>query len=154
MAADQPVVAEFGSWSSPFTADSLVTGAVRLAGVQVAPDGRVLWLEARPEHGRTVLVVDGADASPAPLSIRSRVHEYGGGAYAVAGDTVYVSNFTDQGLYRLRPGAEAALFHQVDGAALRRRPVDAERHRLMLVREDHRGGGRRHPASRSTPWSR
>src|SRR5262245_7260354 len=111
MPTEEPSTADFGAWASPFTATSLVTDAVTLGGVQVAPDGRVLWLENRPAEGRAVLVVDGEDAAPAPLSVRSRVHEYGGGAFTLAGDVVYAANFTDQALYRLRPGAEAELFH-------------------------------------------
>jgi dipeptidyl aminopeptidase/acylaminoacyl peptidase len=65
--------------------------ADQVAGNRVWPtdlrsDGRsVYWLESRPaEAGRVVLVrwQDGTttDHSPAGVSIRSRVHEYGGGA--------------------------------------------------------------------------
>jgi dipeptidyl aminopeptidase/acylaminoacyl peptidase len=139
--ADQPAVAEYGSWASPFTAESLVADAVTLSTVRLGPDGRVLWLEARPKEGRSVLVGDGADLSPAPLSVRTRVHEYGGGAYTVAGNDVYASNFADNALYRLSPDAEPVLFHQLEGARYADGGYDPARGRLILVREDHRGEG-------------
>ena len=102
--------AAYGSWRSPITAASIVAGAVPLS----APDiqaGQVYWLEGKPlEAGRVVLVRESADGrreelTPAPMSVRTRVHEYGGGAYAVYGETVFFSNFADQRLYRQDPGA-------------------------------------------------
>ena len=58
---------------------------------RVAVDGDdIYWIEGRPaEGGRNVLVrrrADGsiADVIPAGFNVRSRVHEYGGGAYVVA----------------------------------------------------------------------
>ncbi len=141
MSPDRPTVAEFGAWSSPFTAKSLVADAVTLSSIQVAPDGRVLWLESRPGDGRSVLVVDGVDASPAPLSVRSRVHEYGGGAYTLAGPDVYVSDFADQAIHRLRPGEAPLRWHALAGARYADGDHDRQRDRLVLVREDHRDGG-------------
>ncbi|MBV9580701.1 MAG: S9 family peptidase, partial [Chloroflexi bacterium] len=46
------------------------------------------------------------ELTPAPYYVRTRVHEYGGGAYLVAGrnPAVFFSNFADQRLYRQDPG--------------------------------------------------
>ncbi len=69
-------------------------------------DGDVYWLEGRPLEGGRVGVVmagpDGArrDLTPAPFYVRTRVHEYGGGAYLVDGSTIFFANFSDQRLYR------------------------------------------------------
>ena len=41
-----------------------------------------------------------ADITPAPFNVRTRVHEYGGGAWTVADGTLYFSNFADGRLYR------------------------------------------------------
>ena len=46
------------------------------------------------------------DAVPAGFNVRTMVHEYGGGAYCVHGNTVFCSNFEDQRLYRVEPGVE------------------------------------------------
>ena len=42
-----------------------------------------------------------ADVTPRDINVRTRVHEYGGGAYVVAGGVVYFSNFADQRVYRI-----------------------------------------------------
>ena len=81
MATEQP----YGSWTSPISPAVLVAQGVGLSGVRAAGDD-VYWLESRPAENRTVLVrraADGAltDVTPAPFNVRTRVHEYGGGAY-------------------------------------------------------------------------
>ena len=102
-------VAPYGSWPSPITSDLLVQEVVSLGQVRV--DGDVVWWnEGRPhEGGRQVVVnatpgVGPADVLPEPYSARTRVHEYGGGAYAVHDGTLFFSNFADQRLWRLDPG--------------------------------------------------
>jgi acetyl esterase/lipase len=80
--------AGYGRWASPLTAAEVARGKISLSEIQ--SDGESLyWLEARPaEAGRVVLVRAGPDGrledhSPPGVSIRSRVHEYGGGAVAL-----------------------------------------------------------------------
>ena len=74
--------------------------------------GATYWLEGRPpEGGRCVLVRGDAwsapvDVTPSGFDVRTTVHEYGGGSYAVHRGTVYFSNFADQRLYRQVEGAE------------------------------------------------
>src|SRR5438445_6361159 len=102
----------YGSWPSPITAALLVEEAVSLSQLQVEGE-QVWWSEGRPaEGGRQVVVTwspgeDPADVLAAPWSARTTVHEYGGGAFAVHGGSVFFSNFVDQRLYRVdRPGGE------------------------------------------------
>jgi dipeptidyl aminopeptidase/acylaminoacyl peptidase len=74
----------FGRWSSPLGAAGAAAGKVSLS--EVCSDGTsVYWLESRPLDGGRVVFVRGGDdgvvdLSPPGVSIRSRVHEYGGGA--------------------------------------------------------------------------
>ena len=95
----------YGSWPSAVSAKDLVAGVVSLSGL--TSDGeRLYWLEGRPEEGgRSVLMVAEADGprelTPAPYNVRSRVHEYGGGAFRVANGLAYFVNFADQNLYRV-----------------------------------------------------
>jgi dipeptidyl aminopeptidase/acylaminoacyl peptidase len=140
---DMTTIAPYGSWKSPVTPDLIVAGGIGLS--QVALDGEdIYWVEQRPsEGGRNVVVKrtpDGvtADVTPAPFNARTRVHEYGGGAYAVADGVVYFFNFLDQRLYRQRPGAApepitpAIALRYADGV------MDRCRNRMICVREDHR----------------
>ena len=70
----------------------------------------VYWIEGRAsEGGRSVIVrrsPDGEinDVTPPGFNVRTRVHEYGGGAYTVDEGTIYFSNFADQRIYRQQPG--------------------------------------------------
>jgi dipeptidyl aminopeptidase/acylaminoacyl peptidase len=108
-----PTVAPYGSWSSPITIDLVATeGGVAYGYLSVADEG-VYWLESRPqEQGRQALVLlpnggSPVDVVPPDFNVRTRVHEYGGGAWFHDGGTVYCSNFDDSRLYRIEsPGAE------------------------------------------------
>ncbi len=137
-----PQVAPYGSWKSPISSDLIVAGTIALG--QIALDGDdIYWSELRPmEKGRNVIVrrtPDGktVDVTPAPFNVRTRVHEYGGGAYAVADGTIYFSNFADQRLYRQRMGEEPqAITPEADFRYADAR-IDRQRDRLICVREDH-----------------
>jgi dipeptidyl aminopeptidase/acylaminoacyl peptidase len=140
--ASGPAVAPYGSWKSPITTD-LITGTSISLG-QVAVDGETIyWSEGRPtERGRYVVVKQTADGriedvTPAPFNARTRVHEYGGGAYVVDAGTVYFSNFADQRVYRQDPGvAPRPLTPNLD-LRYANAIVDRRRGRLICVREDH-----------------
>jgi dipeptidyl aminopeptidase/acylaminoacyl peptidase len=134
--------APFGTWKSPISAQRLAAGAKPLTAPRVVGDD-VFWLEGLVAEGGRVVVVHAAEGAPhsvvtpAGFNVRTRVHEYGGGAHLIDGDTVYFSNFFDNLVYVQR-GAEppAALTH--DG--LQRHAdfeLDALRRRLIAVREDH-----------------
>jgi dipeptidyl aminopeptidase/acylaminoacyl peptidase len=144
-----PTVAPYGSWRSPITSELIVSSGVGLG--QIALDGDdVYWTESRPEDaGRVVLVrrtPDGrtTDVTPAGMNVRSRVHEYGGGAYAVRDGIVVFANFEDGRLWRQDvDGAAGArpLTPATEGASLRHADplIDLARGRVLCVQEDHRG---------------
>jgi dipeptidyl aminopeptidase/acylaminoacyl peptidase len=129
---------DFGTWPSPISAEAVATQGVRLGSVSVHRD-EVYWLERRPnEGGRTVLVRRRRDGgleqlTPEGFNVRTRVHEYGGGAYVVADGAVYFANFSDQRVYGPRGAITPAgdCFY-ADYA------FDSRRNRLIAVREDHR----------------
>ncbi|MEL7353450.1 MAG: S9 family peptidase [Cyanobacteria bacterium P01_A01_bin.116] len=143
----------YGSWKSPITSDLIVSKSIRLGAIKL-DDADIYWSELRPTEGGRQLVVrygpeddlgSATDITPAPFNVRSRVHEYGGGAYTVHQGTVYFSNFADQRLYRQASGAAPeALTPEVSPAAGLRYAdaiVDAPRNRLICVVEDHRQSG-------------
>jgi len=140
-------VAPYGSWKSPITSNLVASETVDLAEVRIVGQD-IYWCEMRAaEKGRSVVVrrtPDGqaTDLTPPPFNARTRVHEYGGGAIAIADGAVLFSNFDDQRLYRLPPGGPPqpispdAKLRFADGV------FDRRRGRLICVREDHTAADR------------
>ncbi len=136
-----PTTARFGTWKSPITTDAIVSQNISFT--ELRSDGTDLyWLEARPkEGGRCVIVKRSSsgktiDLIPSPYNVRSRVHEYGGGAYCVEEGVAYFSHFADQRIYRADEKGVAPLtpegpFRYADAV------VDMKHQRLICVREDH-----------------
>jgi dipeptidyl aminopeptidase/acylaminoacyl peptidase len=142
-------IAPYGSWKSPITSDLIVARTVGLSEIRL--DGRdVYWLESRPEEaGRNVIVrhahgvTAGEELLSKPFNARTRVHEYGGGAWTVAEGTVYFSNFADQRLYKLdRFAAEPVPITPSDALRYADGLIDSRRHCWIGVREDHTATGR------------
>ena len=139
--------ASYGSWKSPISTDLIVAGSIGLSSPHELQNG-LCWIESRPqEGGRSVLVKrDQAgnvhDITPAPFNIRTRVHEYGGGASLIHGESIYFSNFSDQQLYRqgLEDAAPTQLT-RVEGFRFANGCVDAGRNRIIYVVEDHNVSG-------------
>jgi dipeptidyl aminopeptidase/acylaminoacyl peptidase len=106
-----PATAPYGSWVSPIDAGQLAASSHSVGGGRFVGD-EVWWLEARPgEAGRYAVRRPGTDGRPVdvlpqPWNARSRVHEYGGGAWTVTpGGALVFAEFRDQRLYRLdEPG--------------------------------------------------
>ena len=107
---------------------SMATTSTGLKGVRTRP-------VAMPSSG----LRDGRieDVTPSDFNARTRVHEYGGGAYVVAAGVVYASNFADQRIYRIAandqpiPITPAGKWFYADAT------LDRQRQRLIAVREDH-----------------
>ncbi|NEQ41688.1 MAG: S9 family peptidase [Okeania sp. SIO3I5] len=139
-------IAPLGSWKSPITTDLIVAGTIGLSSITI--DGNnVYWIEGRPsEGGRNVIVgrtPDGqtTDITPPPFNVRTRVHEYGGGAFLVADNTIYFSNFADQRLYRQTPGTEPQPLTPEANLRYADAVIDKHRDRLICIQEDHTKGG-------------
>jgi len=139
-----------GSWESSITAEMVAGAAVRYADVQLDGDA-VIWLEGRPhEQGRNVIVrrLNGKsqDLLPAPYNARSRVHEYGGGAYVAFAGDIWFINDSDQQAYHLQDGQISQL---TDQPACRFADLQYDMHHecLYAIREDHRNKGLKEPVN-------
>ena len=138
--------APYGSWKSPITTDVIVAETVLLSQPTLGLN-EILWSETRPrEGGRNVIVRRGpdgvaADQIQSPWNARTRVNEYGGGAYLASDDVIYFSNDEDRRIYSLRRGGAprpltpAGKMRYADFAS------DVRRGRLLCVREDHNVDG-------------
>jgi dipeptidyl aminopeptidase/acylaminoacyl peptidase len=99
--------ASYGSWPSPVSAADVAGASTRFDGARFVGD-EVWWAQSVPEEGGRMAVRrrrgDGRteDVLPAPWSARSRVHEYGGGAWCATEDglLLFVAG-TDQRVYAL-----------------------------------------------------
>lgn len=141
-------VAPYGAWESPITAAMVARSGVRFEDAVTVESGTVYWVESRPHQGGRSVIVrrspagEVRDVTPDGGNARTRVHEYGGGSYAVAEGIVFAAEFADQRLYR----------HEPDGG---REPITPEPHepggdryadlavgdgRLFCVREHHGSG--------------
>jgi dipeptidyl aminopeptidase/acylaminoacyl peptidase len=146
-----PIAAPYGSWPSPITTDLVASeGGVSFGYLDIDEHG-VYWTESRPqENGRSALVFcphGGApvDVVPPDFNVRTRVHEYGGGAWFRHGSVVFCSSFDDSRLYRIdAPGSkpqpitpespEPHAFRYADGR------VFAGGRLIVCVRETHGEG--------------
>lgn len=137
-----PQEADCGSWKSPITSDLIVSQSIGVGSLAVDREN-IYWLEKRPqEQGRSVLVGyrqkgELKNFTPAPLSVRSKIHEYGGGAFVVDRNAIYFSNYQDGRIYQQVIGTKPyPLTEQFDrryGDLI----VDRDRNRLICVCEDH-----------------
>ena len=136
----------FGAWSSPLAARDLVAGSRDFS--ELGADGDVLYfIESRPEEGGRQALMrylpEGKfeEVTPARFNVRSRVHEYGGGALAVGRNTLYFTHFDDQSLQRLVPGGAPAVLNTPGNRRFANCIEDSNRSRLICVMEDHSRAG-------------
>nr|GEU28313.1 hypothetical protein [Tanacetum cinerariifolium] len=140
-------IAPYGTWPSTISAERVAAGATPMSGLQLGgADGNdIFWLAGRAaEAGRNTLLrhhgADSRELTPAPFNVRTRVHEYGGGAYVVDGDIAYFSHFADNRLYRLDAAADDAAPVALSQGGQHRFAdfvVDRANSRLIGVRELH-----------------
>ncbi|MET1043383.1 MAG: prolyl oligopeptidase family serine peptidase [Microbacteriaceae bacterium] len=137
--------APYGSWTSPIEAAELVSSGHPLSGGAYIGD-EIWWLEARPTEGGRLAVRrmqegEPVDVLPTPWNARTRVHEYGGGAWTVtdAGALVF-AEFSDQRLYRLDPGATDPVPLTPVDQGMRFAELAVRGDEVIAVRETHSDG--------------
>ena len=143
-AAAVPGAARAGAWPSPLESAAIVRDQIGL--IALARLGNELWWsETRPlERGRSALVRsrDGAstpvDVLPAPFSARTRVHEYGGGAWALSPAGLVLSNEDDRRVWHLAAaGGQPRALTPPGAWRFADFSHDPIRQRWFAVREDH-----------------
>jgi len=138
--------APYGTWASPISAAWLAAGVLPLASPRL-DGGTAYWQQGLPAEGGRQTVVGGKPHDvprqrvPAPYNVRTRVHEYGGGAYLPAGGALYFSNFTDNLVYVSEADGNIRALTQDGQQRHADFVLDRLRGRLIAVREDHGMGG-------------
>ena len=135
----------FASWPSSLSADKVASAAPKISHIQ-SNNNLLTWVESRPlEGGRNVIIgrsTDGnvKDLIPSPFSHASRVHEYGGRAYAVSKNTLYFVNAADQRIYQLKIGKKTPKAITKAGPRFADLLVDNFNNQLIAVCEQHYDG--------------
>jgi dipeptidyl aminopeptidase/acylaminoacyl peptidase len=97
-------VLPYGNWPSSITSEQLTLSSPKLSEPQVS-SGSCFWLQSKPEEkGRTVIVRHTPSSgnqviTPKGINVRTRIHEYGGGAYLIHDNKAYFVNDDDQRIY-------------------------------------------------------
>ncbi len=139
-----PQTLPYGSWPSPLSASWASASSLRLDGAAFVGD-EIWWGESLPsEGGRTAVMRRRGDRPaepvlPAPANARSRVHEYGGGAWAASDEgTLFYVEKADQRVWARRPdGTTTALTPPAPDT--RYGGLRFEHGTLLAVRERERG---------------
>lgn len=139
---------KYGSWTSPIEAKDLVVGAAGLS--EVVTDGDDVWFnESRPEEGGRVAIMrwrngEIHEITAADANVRTRVHEYGGGAWWAADGTLWFVDDSDQRLRRLDADGTLTLLTPEPGEPMAVRfaggRATPDKAWFVCVREVHAAG--------------
>jgi dipeptidyl aminopeptidase/acylaminoacyl peptidase len=92
----------YGFWPSEWSAEAAAAASQDYAELRAGHDG-LFWIEYDPAHGRCTLWFWRAGSArcltPDGFSVRSRVYEYGGGAFCLTGQGLAFINEEDQQIY-------------------------------------------------------
>jgi len=133
--------APYGAWPSPITAQA-TTEPLRLSDI-AATSHTIYWLEGRPwQEGRVALMAWNEQEKehellPAEYSVRTRVHEYGGGALIVDNEHVYFVRDQDQQIYSLDHHNVIKKITSRDNARFADGCVNPHDGSLFYVMEEH-----------------
>jgi len=139
-------IAPYGSWPSPLSARSLASASISFGDIVLSGDP-IYWSESRPaDNGRTVIVCqDGAgninDMTPPAYSVRSRVHEYGGGAFTVGKGCIYFVNDKDQQVYCHDAASQITALTSNKSSRYADLQFDEKHQQIICIEEQHAGNG-------------
>lgn len=134
--------APYGRWQAHLTPDMMIQDSYRLGTVKTYQD-RVYWCEIRAdEGGRGVLMAwheqEGLrEVLPSSYSVRSRVHEYGGGEFCVGDGAVFFVNALNQQIYRCSPSQTPEQITTASEFRFADLEYNQDKNRLIAVAERH-----------------
>jgi len=133
----------YGNWLSTISSELIVADSVSIDEPLLTADS-LYYIERRPqENGRCVIVKvsknKATDILPAPLSARSRVHEYGGGSYYASDEILFFVNDSDQDIYSIK-NEHIARITNADNKRFADFIYDEKFQRLIAICETHENG--------------
>ncbi|MBT3228940.1 MAG: S9 family peptidase [Candidatus Marinimicrobia bacterium] len=131
----------YGSWKSPISGKSLVQSSLRLGQIQI-DDESIYWSEGRPaEKGRTALMTwtDNKihEITSDDSDVRTRAHEYGGGAFLCVKEHYFYINNSDQQIYEVHENGEPRQVTNHPEYRFADMILDQKRGSLYVVGENH-----------------
>lgn len=132
----------YGSFQSSISAEKVASKSVRFSDVQIQ-NKNIYFLESQPlEKGRTALVKSSLKKEAKQLTspefnIRTRVHEYGGGAFLAVEEFVFFIHDSDQDIYQLSKDGSITRITNQPSYRYAEINYDKRSHRIFAVREDH-----------------
>ncbi len=135
-------IAEYGSWQSKITAETVATKSIKFGFSEIDGD-TIYYEEIRPENdGKSSLVKqkigkEPVDLLPKQYNVRTRIHEYGGKSFFVKEKEIYFVNFNDQRIYKIDGNI---VTHLTEGENFRYADIvfDKEKNCLYSVQEEHK----------------
>ena len=145
-----PIKPKLGQIFSRITPDLTASAQISISEPRYC-DATLYWLEGRPLEGGRVTIVgrenDGVahERIQTTSNVRTRVHEYGGGAYFLHNQSLFFSEYSNQRIYRQDPGfdpqpitpesSKTVAWRYADGC------VSPDGRWIFSVRETHRSDG-------------
>lgn len=138
----------YGFWPSSWSAEAAAAASQDYAELR-AGQGGLFWNEYDPAHGRCTLWFWRAGSTrcltPVDFSVRSRVYEYGGGAFCLTEQGLAFVNEADQQIYLQALGEDVAS----QPVVLSRQPAcrygdlqhDRYTNAIVALEESHQAGG-------------
>ncbi|MBK8458897.1 MAG: hypothetical protein IPL43_00665 [Micropruina sp.] len=136
------ISASHGSWTSPIDVELVSAPSAARPSEPQLDRGVAYWLEARPsEGGRVTLCREGgADLTPG-FNVRSRVHEYGGGAYHVNRGVTVFNDLISGRVHRWEADGPVPITPENPAWRYADLRVHPARGLVLAVREDHSAPG-------------
>ena len=138
----QKKIYPYGGWPSSISASSVIADTISIG--QLCLDGPdIYWNEVRPkEKGRSIVCKLGKqklveDFSPPNANVRSRVHEYGGGAYIVENGELWFSDGEDGRVWHKSFNGNTFPITSKSKSRYADFVRDSSRGRLIAIAEDH-----------------
>lgn len=136
-------VAKHGDWESPLTLDLVTAGSKTLSEPRVSLNGRIFFLENRPDGTWTILeVIEGGkeirDVLPADYSASNTVYSYGGASYDALPDGRLIFSNKDNSVNILDP--DAGKVTRLTGNPVLRYSNFSANHAnpwVLAIQEDH-----------------